>query len=154
MATGLTNVGGRMYIYLAKCSILLCSLLAKELARKRLLAETPMFERIAKARDDKYKESIKDAARRKLEAPQATCQVAVADPRDNLGLDADAVDELGLVADPPLPGGVPACNLDGNAKGKPNKNQPRIRRKTRITMSPSEENSLELAGKPDGNFGY
>ncbi len=107
MAAGLTNVGGKMYMYLAKSSILLRTSLAKVPTRKRPLAKTIMFECIGKARNDKYKELVKDAATEPLGAPESTCQVVVRDPCDALGLDADSVSALSLGEDQPPPGGNP-----------------------------------------------
>ena len=53
VATGLRCVDGRMYMYLAKSSLFLCNFLAVELARKKPLAKSFVFERIAQARNDK-----------------------------------------------------------------------------------------------------
>ncbi len=44
-----------MHVYLTKSNVSLDNFLAKVPAAKRPLAETPTFERIAKARDAKYK---------------------------------------------------------------------------------------------------
>lgn len=47
-----------MYMYLVKSNPLLCSFLTKGASRTKPLAKTLMFERIAAARDAKYKELL------------------------------------------------------------------------------------------------
>ncbi len=65
-------MGGRMYMHLARSSIFLSNCLAKEPARKRPLAKMLKLKRIAKARDAKRKELVRDAATKQ---PRASTRI-------------------------------------------------------------------------------
>ncbi len=144
VATGLKCVGGKMFIYLSKANVLLTNFLSKEPARKRPLAKTLVFERIAKARDGRYRQLIKEAGEPQAQAGEATSQVAVTDPCDDLGLDADPVENLGVEAGVVVPAGVPNDEKHNKASKKS-----RLRKKARLSVPPSAEISIEMAGQPD-----
>ena len=125
---------------LAKSSLLLCNFLAVQPARKKPLAKSLMFERIAQARNDKYKALVKGVGTQPCAAPEATGQNVVTDPCDLLDMDADPLSDLGIDAGPPPPGGEP--------KGEPSKTAPRLRKKVRNAVTPAAEISVELSGRP------
>ena len=138
VATGLKNVGGKLYLYLVKSNVQLCNFLAKSPARHKPLAKTSMFERIAAARDAKYKELLLvDAG---FKPPPATVtEVATGlDPCDCLGMDVDAVDGLGMDA-------TPKAVATGPRKTK----HPRVSKKSRTVMPPAAEICLPRGGQPD-----
>ena len=141
VATGLRLVDGRTYMYLAKSSLLLCNFFAVQPARKKPLAKSLMFERIAQARNDKYKALVKGTGTQPCAAPAATGQDVATDPCDLLDMDLDPLGDLGIDAGPPPQGGEP--------KGKRSKTAPRIRKKVRNAVSTSAEISVALAGRPD-----
>jgi hypothetical protein len=115
--------------------------LAMEPARKKLLAKSFVFERIAQARSDKYNELVKDAGTEPCAAPAAMGQTVATDPCDLLGMHADPLSDLGIDAGPPPPGGKP--------NGEPRKTAPRLRRKVCNAVTPAAEISVELSGRPD-----
>ena len=137
VATGLKNVGGRMYMYLVKSSPLLCSFLTKETARTKPLSKTLMFERIAAARDAKYKELLLVEAGLQ---PPPVAETAVAtglDPCEILGMDIDPADDLNMDAKPkPVATG-------------PAKKTKRVSKKSRTVMTPAAEICLPRDGQPD-----
>lgn len=144
VVTGLTCVGGRMYLYLSKSNnVLLSNFFSKEPARNRPLAKTLMFERIAELRDAKYKALVKDAHTVAVNVPEATGQLVVTDPCDDLGLDADPVSDLFGEATGPSVAGKPKAKA--NAKR-------RVRRKARLSVPPAAELSFNRAGQPDWTF--
>ena len=140
VATGLRVVDGRMYIYLVKSSLLLCNFFAVQPARKKPLAKCLMFERIAQARNDKYKALVKSMCGHPGTALAATVQNVVTDPCDLLDMDLGPMDDLGIDAGPPLPGGEP--------KGERSTKAPRYRKKQRNAVSPAAEISVPLSGRP------
>ena len=140
VATGLKNVGGRMYMYLVKSSPLLCSFLTKETARTKPLSKTLMFERIAAARDAKYKELLLVEAG--MQAPPAA-EIAVAtglDLCDTLGMDNDTAEGLNIDTTPKA------------AATGPTKKKQRISKKSRTIMTPSTQISLPREGQSDWKF--
>ena len=143
VATGLRLVDGRTYMYLAKSSLLLCNFFAVQPARKKPLAKSLMFERIAQARNDKYKALVKCTGTQPCAAPAATGQDVATDPCDLLDMDLDPLGDLGIDAGPPPPGGEP--------KGKRGTTAPRLRKKVRNAVSTSAEISVALSGRPDWN---
>ena len=141
MATGLRVVDGRTYMYLVKSSLLLNNFFAVQPARKKPLAKCLMFERIAQARNDKYKALVKGTGTQPCAAPAATGQDVAKDPCDLLDMDLDPLGDLGIDAGPPPPGGEP--------KGERSKKAPRYHKKARTAVSPAAEISVPLSGRPD-----
>ena len=140
VATGLKIVGGRIYMYLVKSSSMLCSFLTKETARTKPLAKTFMFERIAAARDAKYKELLLVEAG--MQAPPAA-EIAVAtglDLCDTLGMDNDTADVLNIDTTPKA------------AATGPTKKKQRISKKSRTIMTPAAQISLPREGQSDWKF--
>ena len=137
VATGLKHVGGRMYMYLVKSNPLLCSFLTKGASRTKPLAKTLMFERIAAARDAKYKELLLVEAG--LQPPPAAlaAEATGRDPCDTLGLDIDPADDLQVDAKP------------ADAPTGPSKKTKRVSKKARTVMTPSAEICLTRDGQPD-----
>jgi hypothetical protein len=141
VATGLKIVGGKIYMYLVKSSSMLCSFLTKETARTKPLAKTLMFERIAAARDAKYKELLLVEAG--MQAPPAA-EIAVAtglDLCDTLGMDNDTADVLNIDTTP-----------KAAATGPTKKKKQRISKKARIIMTPAAQISLPREGQSDWKF--
>ena len=142
VATGLRVVDGRTYMYLVKSSLLLNNFFAVQPARKKPLAKCLMFERIAQARNDKYKALVKGSSGAHPGAAlAATGPNVVTDPCDLLDMDLDPMGDLGIDAGPPPPGGEP--------KGERSKKAPRYHKKARTAVSPAAEISVPLSGRPD-----
>lgn len=125
-----------MYMYLLKSNPLLCSFLTKGTSRTKPLANTLLFERIAAARDAKYKELLLvDAG---LQPPPALAAVATGGAScDTLGLGIDAADDLEVDAKP------------ADVATGPSKKTKRVSKKSRTVMTPSAEISLTREGQPD-----
>ena len=97
VATGLKVVGGRKYMYLTKNNRILSNFLTKGKLNKKPLSNSLMFERIAAARDGKFKELAKELAT----GPAVPVDVATGrDLCDDLGIDGDAADGFGVDAVP------------------------------------------------------
>ena len=123
-------------MYLSKANVLMCNFLAKVAARKRPLASTLVFERIAKARDERHKQLLVEATAQQPQDDAATSSSVVTDPCDDLGLDADPVGQSGAVT---------ACG--SNTGGTKAAQMRRIRKKAKLSVPAAANVSIQLPGQ-------